>query len=100
MRRVENYDTWLGSATEVPKLLLTFDPGAIMTPSTISWCHDHIAALEVEHLGAGIHFVPEDNGPAIGIAIANWRERLGLVKEPVQVAGPADQPDPTIEENR
>ena len=81
VRRVETYDAWLGSSTEVPKLLLTFDPGAIMTPSTIRWCQDHIAALEVEHIGPGLHFVQEDNGPAIGIAIAGWRERQGLVKE-------------------
>jgi haloalkane dehalogenase len=66
----------------VPKLLLTFDPGAIMTPSTIRWCQDHIAALEVEHIGPGLHFVQEDNGPAIGAAIASWREQHGLVKEP------------------
>jgi hypothetical protein len=52
-----------------------------MTPSTIRWCQDHIAALEVEHIGPGLHFVQEDHGPAIGIAIAGWRERQGLVKE-------------------
>ena len=82
VRRVETYDTWLESTTGVPKLLLTFDPGAIMTPSTIRWCQDHIAALEVEHIGPGLHFVQEDNGPAIGAAIASWREQHGLVKEP------------------
>lgn len=81
VKRVETYDAWLGSATEVPKLLLTFDPGAIMTPSTIKWCQDHIAALQVEHVGTGLHFVQEDNGAAIGIAIAKWREQKGLVQE-------------------
>ena len=79
VQRVEAYDAWLASATEVPKLLLTFDPGAIMSASTIKWCRDHIAAIEVEHIGAGIHFVQEDNGPAIGVAIAAWRARRGLV---------------------
>ena len=85
VRRVETYDAWLESSTEVPKLLLTFDPGAIMSPSTIKWCQDHIAALEVEHIGPGIHFVQEDNGPAIGAAIARWRTRRGLIgKQAVQ----------------
>lgn len=79
--RVEAYDAWLGSSTEVPKLLLTFDPGAIMSASAIRWCQDHIAALEVEHIGPGIHFVQEDNGPAIGAAIATWRQRQGLVRQ-------------------
>jgi haloalkane dehalogenase len=84
MRRVETYDAWLESSTEVPKLLLTFNPGAIMTPSIIRWCQDHIAALEVEHIGTGIHFVQEDNGPAIGNAIARWRQKQGLGKAPAR----------------
>ena len=54
------------------------DSGAIMTPATIEWCRDHIADLEVEHVGPGIHFVQEDSGPAIG----RWMERQGLVKQP------------------
>jgi haloalkane dehalogenase len=81
VQRVEAYDTWLGSSTDVPKLLLTFDPGAIMTPSTIRWCQEHIAALQTEDIGPGLHFVQEDNGPAIGRAIARWREQHGLVKD-------------------
>jgi haloalkane dehalogenase len=81
VQRVEAYDTWLGSSTDVPKLLLTFDPGAIMTPSTIEWCQEHIAALQTEDIGPGLHFVQEDNGPAIGRAIARWREQHGLVKD-------------------
>jgi haloalkane dehalogenase len=75
VRRVQAYDAWLESSARVPKLLLTFDPGAIMTPSTVKWCQDHIAALDVEHIGPGLHFVQEDNGPSIGVAIAAWRQR-------------------------
>jgi haloalkane dehalogenase len=82
VNRVEAYDTWLESSTQVPKLLLTFDPGAIMTASTIRWCRDHIADLEVEHVGPGIHFVQEDSGPAIGTAIGRWRDQHGLIKQP------------------
>jgi len=81
-RRVEAYDAWLASSAGVPKLLLTFDPGAIMTPPVITWCQDHIAALEVGHIGPGLHFVQEDNGPSIGIAIAAWQRRSGLVGTP------------------
>jgi haloalkane dehalogenase len=92
-RRVQAYDTWLASSTEVPKLLLTFDPGAIMTPPTITWCRDHIAALDVEHVGPGLHFVQEDNGPSIGIAIAAWRHRRGL-------AGPETPPLSALEHSR
>ena len=79
VRRVQAYDAWLESSAGVPKLLLTFDPGAIMTPSTVKWCQDHIAALDVEHIGPGLHFVQEDNGPSIGASIAAWRQRNELV---------------------
>jgi haloalkane dehalogenase len=89
LKRVETYDAWLGSSTQVPKLLLTFDPGAIMSVSTIRWCQDHIASLEVEHIGPGIHFVQEDNGPAIGAAIATWRQRHGLVRQERRALAPA-----------
>ena len=30
---VEKYGDWLASSDDVPKLLLTFDPGAIMNPA-------------------------------------------------------------------
>ena len=89
VKRVEAYDAWLESSTGVPKLLLTFDPGAIMTAPTIRWCQDHIAALEVEHIGPGIHFVQEDNGPAIGAAIATWRQRHGLARQQRRPLAPA-----------
>jgi hypothetical protein len=49
-----------------------------MSPSIVKWCQDYMAALEVEHIGPGIHFVQEDSGPAIGVAIARWRTRRGL----------------------
>ncbi|MCW2896741.1 MAG: hypothetical protein JWO75_6230, partial [Actinomycetia bacterium] len=35
--------------------------------------------LDVEHIGPGLHFVQEDNGPSIGVAIATWRQRHELV---------------------
>jgi haloalkane dehalogenase len=92
VRRIETYDAWLESSAEVPKLLLTFDPGAIMTPPTIRWCQDHVAALEIERIGPGIHFVQEDNGPAIGAAIATWRQRHGLTGQERWAAPAAHSP--------
>lgn len=75
VERVGAYDRWLAASTDVPKLLLTFEPGAIMTTAVIDWCRDNVAALEVEPAGPGIHFVQEDSGPAIGAAIAAWMQR-------------------------
>ena len=73
--RAENYSRWLCASSDVPKLLLTFDPGAVMTQPIVRWCRRHIASLEVEHVGPGVHYVQEDQGPAIGRAIASWIQR-------------------------
>ncbi len=77
--RVEAYDEWLASSSEVPKLLLTFEPGAIMTPPVVDWCRQTIASLEIEQVGPAIHFVQEDQGQAIGRSVAAWADRHGLL---------------------
>lgn len=76
--RVEAYGDWLAASTDVPKLLLIFEPGAIITEPVVSWCRQHIAALEIEKIGPGVHYVQEDHGAAIGKAIAAWMGRCGL----------------------
>jgi haloalkane dehalogenase len=73
--RVASYAEWLCASSNVPKLLLTFDPGAVMPEPVVAWCRENVAALEIEHIGAGIHYVQEDHGPAIGRAIASWMQR-------------------------
>ena len=73
---VDSYDRWLASSEDVPKLLLTFEPGAIMSPPVVHWCRDNIAALEVAPAGQGIHFVPEDEPEAIASLVGAWRRRV------------------------
>lgn len=73
--RVEAYGDWLRGSSDVPKLLLTFEPGAVMTEPVVAWSRQNIAALEVEAIGAATHYVQEDHGPAIGRAIAEWLRR-------------------------
>lgn len=70
--RAEAYSEWLSASKDVPKLLLTFEPGGLITEPVVAWCREHIAALEIEPIGPGLHFVQEDHGPAIGKAIAAW----------------------------
>ena len=64
--RVEAYDAWLASSTEVPKLLLTFDssPTLMIGPELTAWCEANIASLEVVHVRAGRP--PRAGGPAGG----------------------------------
>lgn len=76
--RVKEYGRWLAESEEVPKLLLTFEPGALVTEPVVAWCREHIAALEIEPIGPGVHYVQEDHPEAIGKAIAAWMRRHRL----------------------
>ncbi|HEV2755344.1 MAG TPA: haloalkane dehalogenase [Actinomycetota bacterium] len=77
--RVEAYSEWLTRSTEVPKLLLAFEPGGVVTERVVAWCREQVASLEIQPIGAGLHYVQEDHGPAIGRAIAEWMRRRRLV---------------------
>ena len=57
---------------ELPLLLLTFEPGAIVGPLEVEWAREHFPKITVREMGAGIHFVQEDQPAAIGKAIAEW----------------------------
>ena len=72
---VESYARWLGES-DVPKLLLTFDPGILIQGAILDWCKHHIRALEVQHIGPGSHFVQEDHPAEIGDAIQTWRRKI------------------------
>ena len=74
---VEAYGKWLGES-DVPKLLLAFEPGAILQKPLVEWCEKHFRNLEVRHLGKGSHFVQEDAPEAIGDAVRDWRRRKVL----------------------
>jgi haloalkane dehalogenase len=73
---VNSYGRWLASSEDVPKLLLTFDPGAIMSEPVVRWCRENIAALEIANAGQGIHFVQEDEPEAIARILSEWRRRV------------------------
>ncbi len=72
---VTTYGRWL-AVSEVPKLLLAFEPGAILGPELVDYCRVHFRNLEIRHLGRGSHFVQEDQPEAIGDAIREWRRRI------------------------
>lgn len=66
---------WLYS-TDLPKLMFSVKPGALMPPPVV----DHVVAnasnLTHIELGEGIHFVQEDHPAAIGEALNAWLETL------------------------
>lgn len=63
---------WLCDSTGVPKLLQTFEPGFLLTPSIATWVRESVADIEIEHVGPGIHWVQEDQPEAIAASIDRW----------------------------
>ena len=72
---VDAYARWLRES-DVPKLLLTFDPGILIQAPMVEWCRNNIRSLEIRHIGPGSHFVQEDHPEAIGDAVKDWRRRV------------------------
>ncbi len=63
------YSDWLATSG-VPKLLITSDPGAILSGPMLETARGFRNQSEVTVRGS--HFVQEDSGPEIGGAITNW----------------------------
>jgi haloalkane dehalogenase len=82
VERVEAYDKWLATSTDVPKLLLTFEnsPTLLISPEVAEWCAENIAALEIVACGDAGHHAPEDQPERIGDEILAWANRQGLTK--------------------
>jgi haloalkane dehalogenase len=69
------YADWLGTS-DVPKLFLKAEPGAILTNDSLVGLVRGWPAL-TEKTVAGIHFVQEDSPDEIGRAIADWMGTTG-----------------------
>jgi haloalkane dehalogenase len=79
--RIDRYANWLTTSPEIPKLLLTFQPGpgTMMEPSLIAWCTANIAAIEIaDHDLVAGHHTPEDQPDAIATAITSWLDKHRL----------------------
>lgn len=72
---VKGYNRWL-QETDLPKLLITAQPGAIVQKDLAQWCEKNMKNLTVVDIGPGSHFIQEDNPHGIGEAIAQWRRKL------------------------
>lgn len=79
--KIVRYDEWLAASTDVPKLLVAFEPGpgTMMGPELIDWCAANMAALDVaEHELVAGHHSPEDQPAAIATTIASWMDKHDL----------------------
>ncbi len=71
---VTRYGEWLATS-DVPKLFVNAEPGAILRGRQRELCRSWPNTTEVTV--PGIHFVQEDSGAEIGRAVAEWRRSLG-----------------------
>jgi len=69
------YSQWL-AASEIPKLFVNADPGAILIGALREFCRTWPNQTEVTVPGS--HFIQEDSGAAIGQAIAQWIAAKGV----------------------
>ncbi len=70
---VADYGTWLKDS-DVPKLFLDADPGAILRGRPREFCRTWKNQKEVQV--KGIHFIQEDSPDEIGQAVADWHRGL------------------------
>ena len=71
---VDAYSSWL-SESDVPKLFVNAEPGAILTGEQREFCRAWPNQQEVTV--KGVHFVQEDSPDEIGEAIAGWLVDIG-----------------------
>ena len=72
---VEEYNRKL-QHSQLPKLLLSCTPGALITAPVVEWCQQNLPNLKVVDIGPGKHFVQEDNPHGIGTELASWYSSL------------------------
>ena len=71
---VGDYSEWL-LTSDIPKLFINAEPGAILTGANRDHCRTFPNQTEVTVKGS--HFIQEDSPVEIGEAIANWMDGLG-----------------------
>ena len=71
---VEEYGEWLAQS-DLPKLFINADPGAILRGSARDFCRSWPNQTEVTV--SGTHFVQEDSPDEIGTALADWLNQIG-----------------------
>ena len=71
---LNNIAAFMGE-TEMPVLLAYASPGVAIPPAAVPWYIKRIDNLETAFVGAGKHFIQEDQPEAISRAVADWMRR-------------------------
>jgi len=75
VKAVETYHAKL-LQSDLPKLMFYADPGALISPSMAQWYEQHLKNLKSVNIGAGSHYLQEDNPHLIGAELVNWYNNL------------------------
>jgi haloalkane dehalogenase len=69
--KVTAYSEWL-TETDIPKLCLYANPGAIMQGEDVQYIESNVTNLTMVDLGKGRHYLQEDHPHRIGTEISSW----------------------------
>ncbi len=72
---VTAYNQWL-QRSDLPKLLFFGTPGGLVPLPMVEWSRQNLKNLKTVDIGAGIHFLQEDNPDLIGSELADWYKTL------------------------
>lgn len=73
--KVYAYSEWL-KETEIPKLFFYAQPGAVIRAETVDYIKNNFSTMKSVDIGAGLHFIQEDNPHLIGEEIAKWYQEI------------------------
>jgi len=73
---VERIGAWM-QRTDVPMLHLWARPGALNNEDFADAMVERVRNIQTQFIGAGRHYVQEDQPEMIGRTIADWRRRIG-----------------------
>jgi haloalkane dehalogenase len=60
------------TGSDIPKLLFYASPGCTVREPQLTWCREHLRNLSLFDIGAGYHYLMEENPHAIGGELRRW----------------------------
>jgi len=67
---------WM-QGTDIPMLFMWARPGALNNESFADAMEERVKNIQIAFIGAGRHFIQEDQPENIGRTLADWRRRIG-----------------------
>jgi haloalkane dehalogenase len=62
---------WLSTSVQ-PKLVLYASPGMLFPQPAIDWIAKNYANVQTRYVGAGLHYIQEDQPESIGRNLSDW----------------------------